>query len=111
MKTLKEVSDEITSLRSAGFKDMTPRQAGSTKARIEFLSIVKDYLISHPDEEYLKQKTKELYKKIGYLSGGFYDWVKMKIGDHKLLKKQYENEVELPKLKKQLKTMLFIISE
>jgi len=123
MKTIKEVEKEIAQINleltndsKKYFSDkgkFTPNKIGKLMKRIEFLNGLALYLKSNPSEDYLKSELDRINKSIKNANSGYSYWEKYnapKDVDPKKYKTLYASTVGLGKLKKQLKTIDYLLA-
>lgn len=84
---------------------LTPQKLSRIKNRISFLKIVQRYMEEAPDELYITRDIKRIENRITALIDSF-DPTQYK--DSTEAKKKYENDMGIPQLRIQLRTLRFI---
>ena|SRR5664279_490468 len=111
MKTVKEIDQEISDILKSLKKDSKEGEVKKAKRDVAFLRQIRLYLITDPREEFIKSELNEVQRKIDLIPTHYEGW---KVG--KTLTKYkdpyaiYCNEMHLPDLRAQIKTLEFILS-
>lgn len=109
MKTIKEVNQEIKSLNEEAL-EAGEKRIKAIKKRLEELHLYKLYLETKPREEFLIQEVERLKKTINSVESHFNDWIMFNAAKYKNPYLAYKNEMGVPALKKQLKTVEYLIN-
>lgn len=113
MKTIKEMKVEIADIIHRIKNEVMKKGIESRlRKRIQFLHTCILYIETNPDKEYIAAQIKMVETKIelrmrGFDESQFKDWSKR---DFSKMKKIYEKEYDIPKLKTQVSAMKFLIS-
>lgn len=114
MKTLKQVQKEIDYLLKKDYSvyedDKQWKEKQKTRKRVAFLNQCKKYLQSEPKPEFVSQEVLRVEKLINAVLDRFSEPEKATRKDVAVLKKKHESEYEIPKYRKQLKTLYFLNS-
>lgn len=112
MKTLKDIKAEEKELikELTELKDIVDkRRLKAVKSRLSLIRLLKNYLESNPRPEYIEQAIKDLSTKIGILKDRYDLWRKDRDISARNPKAVYYTEVGMANLKKQLRTMKYLI--
>lgn len=107
MRTLLDVNTEITTLTEecTTGSALKKSQISRRKNRIVFLKMVKNYLESGPSISYIDLEINKLQNRISLLSNSF---DRSQYKDPKEAFKKYENEMGIPLLRQQIRTLRYI---
>lgn len=109
MRTIESIDQQIADIRKLVVETQktTPKQ----KREVEYLLQIKSYLESMPNEEFVESEISRLEKLIEKRSSSEYFnvWNIGKNAQLKNPKTAFENEMDIPHLKSQLKTLRFIL--
>ena len=112
MKTLSEVKNEIEQIEFADFSKLTEREKNRLSKRIVYLKECRNYLESGPKEDFLKSEKDRLKSQLDGKNNQYNYWLKNiapKDVDPKNLRSMFNKECGLTKIKKQIKTLEFIL--
>jgi hypothetical protein len=107
MKTLQEVNEEIQKLLDTNPKDVKRTQLSKIKNRLEFLKVIKNYLLENPTEQFVAKEVKRIEDKINAIMSQF-DKSAYKEPKPAMLK--FERDNKIPHLRDQLKALWFILN-
>ena len=113
MITLLQVSKEMAQIKATNWGELKPGQKTRLKARLAFLGVVKNYLDTAPEEDFIKTEKKKMEKLVAAIDGRFGAWVETNKQDFPTLqdqKKGFEKEYNLKKLRSQIKALSFILN-
>lgn len=118
MKTidqLKRRRSEIEGMSREQVKALSKRETSKLEKEMTNLIYCIQYLETSPRQEFVESELIRVEKEIARIATDEYykQWINGNKDRHASLKdprKAYENEMELPKLKQQLKTLKFILS-
>jgi len=107
MRSLLDVNTEILTLTEeiTTGTPLKPAQVSRRKNRIEYLRTIKAYLETGPTLTYIDLEIDRLENRITLLSNSF---DRSQYKDPKEAFKKYEKEMDIPQLRKQLRTLRFI---
>ena len=78
--------------------------------QLRFLKLIKTYLESNPRPEFVQSELETITMRIGRIDEGYLVWAAGRaITSYKDPKKAYTNEMGLPQLKEQMKTLKYIL--
>lgn len=109
MITLKEVEKEIAEIMATNISELKDRQVSRLKKRLQALQFVRSYLLESPSEDYLRSEVKRLQERLVKIQDGFSGWTPPNNIEWKECKKVYENENNVPQIKKQVGFMRYIL--
>ena len=116
MKTINDINKEITEshkLLVEASKLKTKKAKNICKRlnkQIKFLKFIKTYLETNPRPEFVQSELETITIRIGRIDEGYLVWAAGRaITAYKDPKKAYTNEMGLPQLKEQMKTLKYIL--
>jgi len=78
--------------------------------QLRFLKFIKTYLETNPRPEFVQKELESVVLRIGRIDGGYMIWAAGRaLTAYKDPKKAYTNEMGLPQLKEQMKTLKYIL--
>lgn len=107
MKSFSEVNDELQVLLKTNPRETKRTVLGKIKNRIEFLRLIRNYLLASPTEEFVTSEIARIENKIN---------ATMSLFDAKLYKDpkpamhKYERENKIPHLREQIRALRFILN-
>lgn len=105
MKSLLDVKTEISEIISMRGMFENKRQESRAKKRLQFLSVVKNYIETCPDEYFIAKEIFRLENRVNLIVSQFDE---KQYKDPKDARKKYEKEAGVPELKEQIKALRFI---
>lgn len=108
------VTAEIKDILVTDRNGMKKSQKDKMKRRYLLLELVKKYLETEPNEDFVKKEKARLAKRISLINDGFGAWLafgynKQKGEDYKQQRAAYDKEQDTKHLKDQLKAIEFIL--
>lgn len=111
MKTVRQIETRLISYAS-DLKQATDQQRrAKIGSKIEFLKQMKFYLATEPRKEFLQNQIEELKRKLEIIDGRFFQWKAQRVGSEDDLRAQYRREMKVADIRKQIRTMEFILSD
>jgi predicted translin family RNA/ssDNA-binding protein len=111
MKTAKEVDKEINELIRSINKDLKENEVKSIKREVAFLRQCYRYLETCPRQEFIKSQLEEVQRRIDLIPSHFEAWKTGKVlTKYKDPYSAYQNEMRLPDLKAQVKTLTYLLN-
>ena len=107
MKALAEVNEDIKRLLETDRKQLKRTQVGKVLNRLEFLNIIKGYLMTSPTEEFIVSEIARIENKINATMALFDDKL---YKDPKPAKHKFERENKIPHLRDQIRALRFILN-
>jgi hypothetical protein len=110
MKTVKEIDKEINDITKSLKKDSVKAEVDKAKRDIVFLRQIKFYLETEPREDFVKEQLKSVQIRIENIMSHYEAWTVGKtLTKFSDPKKVYLNEMGLPTLNSQEKTLKYIL--
>lgn len=112
MRTIKEMKQEIEEIKHRiGHEEMKKAIEGRLRKRIQFLNTCILYMETNPDQEFVSAQIKMVEGKInrrmeGFNEDDYKEWAKKDVAK---VRKAYEKEYDIPKLRSQVSAMRFIL--
>lgn len=111
MKSLKELKIEIDEILTLQMKKMEEKDYKKAVRRLEFLKVCLRYIESGATEEFVNKEIERLTNRIGAFRDNYDTWLGFtdtdSIKGNKLT--FYEKEMGVPKLRKQISSLRFIL--
>ena len=112
MKKLKTITDELKELIREASAEKDPKVKKKLKLRIPFLRMCVMYVESNPSDDFINSEIERINNRIEKISDGFEYWKTLprekEVGDKKLLTFYYK-EMGVPKLRRQLQALRFLL--
>jgi len=127
MKTLQEITTEITELEKYGKEIYSDKRTAigadvkklerlykSTGTRLSFLKIVQKYLLSEPRQEFVQKQMNDLLRRKKLIEDGFESWVNLQPKNTSKVDAEWQAEYyalnDMKTIKSQIKTLTFILN-
>jgi len=115
MKTLKQLQDRRVQIEKMNYKELSNKEIRKLEKELSNLIYCIQYLETSPRQEFIESEIIRVEKRIETVESDQYyaQWINANKDKHDSLKdprKSFENEFDLTTLKKQLKTLKFILN-
>lgn len=110
MITTQEIQNEIDDLIfKFNRKDVEKKEKKQAQLRVRYLKSIAMYLASDPSEKFVMSEYEKAINRMELLEQAFSHYSIMYKGTMSEVKKNWESENDIPKLRKQIKNLIFIL--